>query len=205
MFTFSQILLQDFFPIPISCDLPIKGVALLLGNDIAGGRVVAPLEVLDIPKCVASETFSDNSLYPSCAVTHAQAKKNQDLSIADSLLQAVFSGDTEPRKSSENLTESLTEQTDIASSHADQPCPEELALPVIRKSLSEAQETNPSLQRCLASAVSNDRGKDRKVTYYFDRFVDANVGSLRGMHRMGCNNSDYCSCCLSSTDIILGT
>ena len=57
--------------------LPVQGVSLLLGNDLAGGKVVAdPIVCEKITSNVASYD-EDDDLYPACAVTRAMAKKKQ--------------------------------------------------------------------------------------------------------------------------------
>lgn len=38
-------LITVFFPVAVCPELPIKGIALLMGNDIAGGKVTPTLEV----------------------------------------------------------------------------------------------------------------------------------------------------------------
>ena len=58
--------------------LPIKGVSLLLGNDLAGGKVVADPKVTSKPiTLVSTEKLEDviPGIFPSCAVTRAMAKK----------------------------------------------------------------------------------------------------------------------------------
>ena len=59
-------------------NLPIKGVALLLGNDLTGGRVIANPKVTSKPVTLENvEKLEEDSpgLFPSCAVTRAMAKK----------------------------------------------------------------------------------------------------------------------------------
>ena len=73
--------------------LPFKGVRLLLGNDLAGYKVVVNPLVSDTP-CIdrSPDPFEQElpDLYPSCAVTRAMAKKamlteNQsDVDLTDS-------------------------------------------------------------------------------------------------------------------------
>ena len=79
--------------------LPIKGVHLLLGNDLAGDKVVVDPLLTSIP-CVdqppdpIEQEISD--LYPSCAVTRAMAKKAklnhgmQDIDLTDTLIGQSF-------------------------------------------------------------------------------------------------------------------
>ena len=64
---------------------PMEGVSLLLGNDLAGGKVYADPIVSDKP-CSIDSDQDDLDIYPACAVTRAMAKKlavKQDLSEVD--------------------------------------------------------------------------------------------------------------------------
>ena len=59
----------------------IKGVSLLLGNDLAGGKVVADPKVTSKPiTLVSTEKLEEviPGIFPSCAVTRAMAKKAQE-------------------------------------------------------------------------------------------------------------------------------
>ena len=57
--------------------LPVPGVSLILGNDIAGGKVEANPCVSDTPSHDVSDPVEAvTELFPSCAVTHAMAKAN---------------------------------------------------------------------------------------------------------------------------------
>ncbi len=57
--------------------LPVEGVDLILGNDLAGGIVFLTPIVSHMPNtsqnCDLAEKFP--SVFPSCVVTHAQAHK----------------------------------------------------------------------------------------------------------------------------------
>ena len=79
--------------------LPFKGIHLLLGNDLAGDKVVVnPLltstPCVDQPPDPIEQEIPD--LYPSCAVTRAMAKKAklnhgmQDIDLTDTLIGQSF-------------------------------------------------------------------------------------------------------------------
>ena len=77
--------------------LPFKGVHLLLGNDLAGDKVVVnPLltntPCIDQPSDPIEQEIPD--LYPSCAVTRAMAKKAKqndgDIDLTDTFLGQSF-------------------------------------------------------------------------------------------------------------------
>ncbi|KAJ8018564.1 hypothetical protein HOLleu_43376 [Holothuria leucospilota] len=65
--------------------LPVKGVSLLLGNDLAGGKVVANAILTDKP-CDYNNTEQLEkefpNLFPACAVTRAMSQK---LAVDDNL------------------------------------------------------------------------------------------------------------------------
>ena len=77
--------------------LPFKGVHLLLGNDLAGDKVVVnplltTIPCLDQPPDPIEQEIPD--LYPSCAVTRAMAKKAKqndgDIDLTDTFFGSVF-------------------------------------------------------------------------------------------------------------------
>ena len=87
--------------IGIKPPLPFKGVHLLLGNDLAGDKVVVnPLvtNTLNIDDPIEQEI---PDLYPSCAVTRAMAKKailknsNSDTDLTDTFIGQYFNNETE--------------------------------------------------------------------------------------------------------------
>jgi hypothetical protein len=59
--------------------LPVKGVTFIMGNDIAGGKVVPVLEVLDKSDHSLSNELAQSypHVFPACAVTRAQARQEQ--------------------------------------------------------------------------------------------------------------------------------
>lgn len=59
--------------------LPISGVTFILGNDLAGGKVLPVPEVLSEPVISEVQSFPKDDqtslVFPACVVTHAQARK----------------------------------------------------------------------------------------------------------------------------------
>ena len=54
----------------------MNGIALILGNDIAGSKVEANLCVSDAPDCEVSDTAEViPGLFPACAITRAMAQR----------------------------------------------------------------------------------------------------------------------------------
>ena len=92
---FSSDLVTGLVVIGITPSLPFKGVHLLLGNDLAGDKVVVNPLVTDTPNIGQTDDLIDQEipdLYPSCAVTRAMAKNailknsNSDIDLTDTFI-----------------------------------------------------------------------------------------------------------------------
>lgn len=151
-------LITGFFPVAVCSELPINGVDFLLGNDIAGGKVTPALEVLGSPqRSKASKVELLNSgLYPACAVACAQAAKNDEAFLSDSVLQTIFSGEVEMDKETETAATPPGDAAElVASATAEAPASNSLSLSVTRDRLRAAQRADPKLQKCFFNVVSN--------------------------------------------------
>lgn len=76
-------------------NLPVKGVSLLLGNDIAGGKVTADPKMSEEPKVQEdTQSLEDQypSLFPACVVTRGMKNKCKDDEID---LEDTFMGHIE--------------------------------------------------------------------------------------------------------------
>ena len=105
----------------LTSSLPFKGIHLLLGNDLAGDKVVVNPLVTDTPSLVndpdpIEQEFPD--LYPSCAVTRAMAKKASENNLDSSVdLADTIIGQSFHQEVNTGLTPCLPEtQTDSSSS-----------------------------------------------------------------------------------------
>ena len=117
----SSDLVTGLVAIGIKPSLPFKGVHLLLGNDLAGDKVVVNPYVTDTPNIGQTDDPIEQEipdLYPSCAITRAMAKKailknsNPDIDVTDTIIGQYF--DNEIKKS---LDPSLSDtQTDSSMS-----------------------------------------------------------------------------------------
>uniref|UniRef100_A0A9J8B112 Gypsy retrotransposon integrase-like protein 1 n=1 Tax=Cyprinus carpio carpio TaxID=630221 RepID=A0A9J8B112_CYPCA len=140
--------------------LPVDGVDVILGNDLAGGDVFPrPL--------VITEPAQNNSLslvqkfpaaFPACVVTRAQRKKMGD--VID--LSESFLVDSDDR----NLT---PEKAGITKTCEVDYVPElKTVLGVGREPLAAAQRTDPSLASCIESIVNLKRKPHDKVKYFWE-------------------------------------
>ena len=148
----------------LTYSLPFEGVHLLLGNDLAGDKVVVyPLVTdtpcMDQPPDPMEQELPD--LYPSCAVTRAMAKKtmltkNQsDVDLTDSFVGHSFKNEI-TKSPSHHLSEHQTEATDSTSvsDHFPLSLVEEDHDIWSRSQLSMEQHKNPNISSLFQKAVS---------------------------------------------------
>lgn len=161
-------LVSGVFPITVCPALPISGVTMLLGNDIAGGRVVPSLEVLDTASCVPCPPDVPPSEMgsPSCVSTRAQSLKrahegkSRDQSFVDlnnTLFSSLFAGD----QMSAHVSESPASETAVK---APFPCSTENS--VTWESLIAAQRADPTLKKCFACAEGNSLRSSSPVEFF---------------------------------------
>ena len=87
--------------------LPMEGVSLILGNDLAGERVIPDLQVVteqEVMKKVDGDVEATSHFFPACAMTMAMAKEMNKTESEDLLvnLADTFMSHCE----GENVTES---------------------------------------------------------------------------------------------------
>ena len=114
----SSDLITGLVAVGIRPSLPFKGVHLLLGNDLAGDKVVVNPLLTTIP-CIhqppdpIEQEIAD--LYPSCAVTRAMAKKAKQNIGGIDLLTDTFLGQCFKHDNTNSLSYGLSEKlTDLS-------------------------------------------------------------------------------------------
>ena len=158
----SSDLVTGLVAVGIKTSLPFKGVHLLLGNDLAGDKVVVDPLLTSTP-CVdqlpdpIEQEIPD--LYPSCAVTRAMAKKvnqnngMQNINLADTLIGQSFNDEI-----SNSLSPSQSDiQTDIDTSRSNT----DLSPSVSNDQLSRSQ-------------LCKEQHSDPEISPLFDRALDEN-------------------------------
>ena len=162
----SSDLVTGLVAVGIRPSLPFKGVHLLLGNDLAGDKVVVdPLltstPCVDQPPDPIEQEIPD--LYPSCAVTRAMAKKAnqnngmQDINLAETLIGQSFNDEI-----SNSLSPSQSDiQTDfdISRSNID---------------LSPSISNDKGHDQLSRSQLCQEQHSDPEISPLFDRALDEN-------------------------------
>ena len=141
--------------------LPVEGVSLILGNDVAGGKVEVNLCVSDRPDCdVVDPVGAMPGLFPACAVTRAMARKEMQKTCVEHICDESTSDIVVPSSVDQveqevyhNLPEG-TERKKI----------QNLQLSPMR--LVEEQKQDPELQRLREQAVSEIESRKVPVCYF---------------------------------------
>ena len=172
----SSDLVTGLVAVGIRPSLPFKGVHLLLGNDLAGDKVVVdPLltstPCVDQPPDPIEQEIPD--LYPSCAVTRAMAKKAklnhgmQDIDLTDTLIGQSFndeiSNSLSPSQSDiQTDFDTSRSNTDLSPSMANDQGHDQLS----RSQLCREQHSDPEISPLFERALDENEISQVPVCYY---------------------------------------
>lgn len=154
-------LVSGVFKVAVRSALPVPGIDLIMGNDIAGGKVYPVLEVLKRPETpvLLDEVGDAPEVYPACVLTRAQARKyGEQVDLSESILAAPLTSDILP-------PECLVKPDKNKPVSVDMPY---IGLAITREQLIVAQKADPSLTHCFQAAVTPEAAKIRPVAYYVD-------------------------------------
>ncbi len=163
---------SDFVTGPVTVGIrptfPIKGISMLLGNDLAGTKVV-PDHVVSKQPCLTEEVEEDNKMYPSCVETRTMSKK-------------LVGEDRETQKSETNTGELLgledtflailgeenMDSKDVPSADDDEKCHDKD--PLTRDMIIVEQQRDPVLVELYNQSLSQQEAKD--VPYELEKRVN---------------------------------
>ena len=168
----SSDLVTGLVVIGITPSLPFKGVHLLLGNDLAGDKVVVNPLVTDTPNIGQTEDPIEQEipdLYPSCAVTRAMAKRailknsNSDIDLTDTFIGQYFNDEIK-----KSLDPSLSDnQTDSSMSCHSSPRSIDQGHDTLSKSqLIQEQQTDPEISKLIFRALPENEISQVPMCYY---------------------------------------
>ena len=130
--------------------LPLEGISLLLGNDLAGGKVIAEPIVTHEPQLSAPEEEDDPELYPACAVTRAMSSQ--------------ISKERSTSKNKSNIEVDL--ETTFFSKLDEDPISISEKPVSTREQLIEEQKRDPELDKLRENALSPQEAEEVPICYY---------------------------------------
>ena len=155
----SSDLITGTFTVGIRPTLPIKGISLILGNDLAGSKVMPDLQLVSDPELTEEVSASETSIFPACAVTRAAAKRahvNQEqmdqtpVSTSTTNTSAICDPATIPQISQATTEDGSTK-----------PCPS-----MSREQLIHEQQRDTELSQLVKEAVSEEEMTEHAYCYY---------------------------------------
>ena len=178
-------LVTGLVTVAIRPELPLEGVDMILGNDLAGGEVFPTPIVVNNP--VGSRGVNQGDplspmpkVFPVCVGTRAQSRKVEEVvDLSDTFIipceetvEIVSAGPSATSESTvaKQSTDSIVGETiEVTLFHpvtlADE---SETQLKVGREQLIEAQKADPSLAKSVAAALPKDEIGASQVVYYWE-------------------------------------
>ena len=173
----SSDLVTGLVVIGITPSLPFKGVHLLLGNDLAGDKVVVNPLVTDTPNIGQTDDPIEQEipdLYPSCAVTRAMAKKailknsNSDIDLTDTFIGQYFNN--EIKKSLDpSLSDTLTDSS--MSCHSSPRSNDQGHDTLSKSQLIQEQQTDPEISKLIFRALPENEISQVPMCYYINNGI----------------------------------
>nr|XP_040019042.1 uncharacterized protein LOC120809370 isoform X2 [Gasterosteus aculeatus aculeatus] len=161
----SSELASGCFEVAVRPSLPVRGVDFIMGNDIAGGKVMPVVQVVDVPHNDSQADVLARNLPGvfSAVVTRAQAKHDLQESniLCDSVFPKILGTDVladppEPPKTTPGSARSFDLITKLL---------------VSRETLIEAQREDLSLTPCRASAEKGKISLRNHQFYWHDKVL----------------------------------
>ena len=160
-------LVSGYFRVAVRNELPIDGIVFVMGNDIAGDKVYPVIEVVETPVFNGEPDelavkFPD--VFPVCVITRAQACKNgEDDDLSKSIVMRALAGDELP-----GTTEKLAQRSSVKSKggKVTDNVKDQIILPVTKKSLIKAQQSDHTLEKCFAAVLSAEALKTKQMGYF---------------------------------------
>jgi hypothetical protein len=154
--SFECALVTGNVPVGVVSQIPIEGIDLLLGNDLAGSKVV------DVPHLSSVPTNNDSDLEirfpgvcPSCVMTRSQRiiNKSDEVDIFDTFL-AKESSDTNMSDNTNTVNNAVLNEP-VTTVRLDK-----------RNQLISDQLADPSINQLFDNAVTKQESTDVPVCYY---------------------------------------
>uniref|UniRef100_A0A669CU45 Gypsy retrotransposon integrase-like protein 1 n=1 Tax=Oreochromis niloticus TaxID=8128 RepID=A0A669CU45_ORENI len=150
-----SLLVSGLLTVGVRDHFPVPGVAMILGNDLANGKVFSAPRVVEnpVPDTLLSDLAAERSpsVFPACAVTRAHKRKYGDVDLSDSFLCAGGEPESESKTCDPLMGDSeamLSVNPSVTS---------QLPSGVNKKDFVLAQLSDSTLVGCFSAAHSSDQ------------------------------------------------
>ncbi len=171
----------------------MDGVSLILGNDLAGGKVFPSPVVVDMPDLSPDSDIAAcfPSVFPACAVTRAQTRKGEGtVNLADSFLNSERDCLECTLVIKPQLTPNDSANSDLKAA----------ALEFDREHLIAAQRSDQSLKPCVEAAVQLGSSKSTRIAFNWEddvlmrRWKPRNFDDALNVYQIVEAESNHTSC-----------
>ena len=160
-------LVSGTFTVGIRPHLPIPGVSMLLGNDLAGGKVI-PDPIVSTEPCTDNDSEEELDLFPACAVTRAMSKQISQEEMNDVVEKKTTQNQNEqnhqnkpnPEESFPGLEDTFFSQLD---SSDEIPSVND---PITKNKLIEEQKKDPKLTEFIQQSLPAQEAEKVPVCFY---------------------------------------
>jgi len=142
-------------------ELPVRGVSMLLGNDLAGGKVL-PYPIVSPKPCTELDNDESSAIFPACAVTRSMTRQamleiDNDCKSDDVVPNLDLEGTFMTMLDEESSSGSSPESEHVPSGDSD---------PVSHSKLVIEQENDPDLKDILERSLTLQEAEDIPVCFY---------------------------------------
>jgi len=139
--------------VAVRSQLPVKGISLILGNDLAGRKVHSLPEVTDVPCASEDDVLVRDfpNVFQSCVVTRPQARKfEEEVDLSNSFMGSVM-----PKAEVENSYTCVIVQPSFN-------------FPFSKQQLISAQNADETLLTCISSVIEKSDLPKNAIVYFLD-------------------------------------
>ncbi|XP_066518564.1 uncharacterized protein [Hoplias malabaricus] len=165
-------LVKGLVKVAVRDRLPVAGVSLILGNDLAGGKVFPLPEVSVMPETGDIDP-KILSLFPGCVVTRAQARKTPEVPLLGTFMAPQ--GPPVVKETKASGDKKIFGEVIMT------------GLKIGRKQLIEAQQGDASLALCFAKTVPEGDINKLAVAYYVSEGILKRKWTPTGTSDLGWN------------------
>ncbi len=158
-------LITGFVKVAVRKQLPVTGVTMIIGNDLAGGKVLPIPEVIENPLsaiAASSKDVDDLTVFPACVLLEPSYKEFPNvIDLSDStFVDKMF----DPVSSQPEVSVS-TPLSPVGGADADSV---DLLLSIDRTTFAAEQKQDSSLACCKYSAVTREDIASKPIGYFYE-------------------------------------
>ncbi|XP_013889122.1 uncharacterized protein LOC106536397, partial [Austrofundulus limnaeus] len=175
-------LASGFCKVAVRNSFPVQGVEFIMGNDLAGNKILPIPEMIEEPSCLEDEDEmlrSHPDVFAVSVLTRSQARKLEEVNLDESVLGSVLMDDRLPTagpSKSTHIEEALTSVPEVV-----------LPVSMSRECLCQAQKGDETLTKCYEDVNKATNGNKSHTFYVQDGLLMRKWISRPALQQEGIN------------------